>query len=142
LSTARLPVLLALILATASPAWALDSERLNRELLKLDPVTRLEQACDTEVMLRINKENRDYSVDKVIAYTFTNPGTTSPSTARPKPNTSTRKSFPTRSAPPFRARTGNNITSTIEGGDTKRSARAGIITFTENRKGGFLPSRV
>jgi hypothetical protein len=73
LSTARLPVLLALILATASPAWALDSERLNRELLKLDPVTRLEQACDTEVMLRINKENRDYSVDKVIAYTFTNP---------------------------------------------------------------------
>ncbi|AYD04655.1 DUF930 domain-containing protein [Neorhizobium sp. NCHU2750] len=51
-------------------AYALKDERLNGQLLKLDPATRLEQTCDTEVMLRINRENRKFGVDKVIAYTF------------------------------------------------------------------------
>ncbi|PWW02277.1 uncharacterized protein DUF930 [Hoeflea marina] len=37
--------------------------------LKLDPATRLEQTCDTEVMRLINREET-FNVDKVIAYTF------------------------------------------------------------------------
>ena len=49
---------------------ALDDARMNKQLLKLDPQTRLEQTCDTEVMLRLNKDKRSYSVDKVIAYAF------------------------------------------------------------------------
>lgn len=51
-------------------AEALQDERLNGQLMKLDPETRLEQTCDTEVMFRINRENRKFSVDKVIAYAF------------------------------------------------------------------------
>lgn len=51
-------------------AWALNDERLNRQLMKLDKDTRLEQTCDTEVMYRINRENRKFKVDKVISYAF------------------------------------------------------------------------
>ncbi len=54
----------------ATPAYALKDDRLNGQLMKLDPATRLEQTCDTEVMLRINRENRKFRVDKVIAYAF------------------------------------------------------------------------
>ena len=53
-----------------STGMALDDNKMNSQLLKLDPQTRLEQTCDTEVMLRINREQRSYSVDKVIAYAF------------------------------------------------------------------------
>lgn len=55
---------------SASAVYGLKDERLNGQLLKLDPVTRLEQTCDTEVMFRINRENRKFKVDKVIAYAF------------------------------------------------------------------------
>lgn len=53
-----------------STAIALDDARLNRQLMRLDMETRLEQTCDTEVMQQINREHREFSVDKVIAYTF------------------------------------------------------------------------
>lgn len=49
---------------------ALQVERLNGQLMKLDPETRLEQTGGTEVMFRINRENRKFSIDKVIAYAF------------------------------------------------------------------------
>ncbi len=52
----------------AQPAAALKDERLNRQLLMLDTDARLEQTCDTEVAMRINSEQKAYSVDKVIAY--------------------------------------------------------------------------
>ncbi len=73
--TAHFPVRFSAAIAiafagSASAAYALKDERLNGQLLKLDPVTRLEQTCDTEVMLRINRENRKFTVDKVIAYAF------------------------------------------------------------------------
>jgi hypothetical protein len=55
-----------------SPSHALDAE-LKAQLLKLDPKTRLEQACDTEAMVRIKKEDNPYRPDKVIAYTFRDP---------------------------------------------------------------------
>ncbi len=57
----------------ATATMALDDPRLNKQLLKLDPETRLEQTCDTEVMEQINRENKDFNVDKVIAYTFKDP---------------------------------------------------------------------
>lgn len=52
---------------------ALDDARLNRQLMRLDMETRLEKTCDTEVMQQINREHKELSVDKVIAYTFDSP---------------------------------------------------------------------
>jgi hypothetical protein len=46
---------------------------LRTQLLKLDPKTRLEQACDTEAMIRIKTHDSPYRPDKVIAYTFKDP---------------------------------------------------------------------
>lgn len=66
---------LALLALNAPAAMALDNARLNRQLMRLDPQTRLEQTCDTEVMRQINREHRDFNVDKVIAYTFKDPAT-------------------------------------------------------------------
>lgn len=62
-----------LMLFQPSSALALDDARLNQQLMRLDPDTRLEQTCDTEVMFRINREQKAFSVDKVIAYTFRAP---------------------------------------------------------------------
>lgn len=53
------------------PAHAVDP-KIREQLLKLDPHTRIEQACDTEAMIRI-KGDRKYRPDKVIAYTFRDP---------------------------------------------------------------------
>ncbi|OLP61664.1 hypothetical protein BJF93_08660 [Xaviernesmea oryzae] len=58
---------------TSAPVFALSNERLNGQLMKLDPETRLEQTCDTEVMDQINRERSRFNVDKVIAYTFKDP---------------------------------------------------------------------
>lgn len=69
----RLPVTGLLALSAISNAWALEDDRLNGQLMKLDPETRLEQTCDTEVMYRINRQHKGYSVDKVIAYSFKDP---------------------------------------------------------------------
>jgi hypothetical protein len=63
----------AIVLLAAWPfaAHAIDT-RIKAQLLKLDPKTRLEQACDTEAMIRI-RDDGDYRPDKVIAYTFRDP---------------------------------------------------------------------
>ena len=61
-----------LISILTSQSFALDG-RLKAQLLKLDPKTRLEQACDTEAMIRIKKDENPYRPDKVIAYTFKDP---------------------------------------------------------------------
>lgn len=55
---------------STTAASALNDDRLNGQLMKLDPETRLEQTCDTEVMFRINRDNPKFSVDKVIAYAY------------------------------------------------------------------------
>lgn len=55
---------------STTAASALNDDRLNGQLMKLDPDTRLEQTCDTEVMFRINRDHPKFSVDKVIAYAF------------------------------------------------------------------------
>lgn len=56
--------------SSTTTANALNDDRLNGQLMKLDPETRLEQTCDTEVVLRINREHPKFRVDKVIAYAF------------------------------------------------------------------------
>ncbi len=56
--------------SSTTAANALNDDRLNGQLMKLDPETRLEQTCDTEVMFRINREHPKFRVDKVIAYSF------------------------------------------------------------------------
>lgn len=65
--------LAATLIGGTSGAWALKSQRMNAQLLKLDPQTRLEQTCDVEVMDRINRDSRSYRVDRVVAYTFETP---------------------------------------------------------------------
>lgn len=67
----RFLILTAAILANA-PAHAVDAGT-RKELLKIEPTARLEQACDIELMSRINKSHLGFSVDKVIAYTVTDP---------------------------------------------------------------------
>ncbi|OLP53141.1 hypothetical protein BJF92_17695 [Rhizobium rhizosphaerae] len=62
-----------LLVLLPQTAHALSNERLNDQLMKLDPQTRLEQTCDTEVMDQINRERSTFNVDKVIAYTFHDP---------------------------------------------------------------------
>ena len=69
----RLLVLTVAFTGLASIAAALSDKTLNRQLLKLDPATRLEQTCDTEIMLKINRDDNKLSVDKVIAYSFGDP---------------------------------------------------------------------
>jgi len=69
LSAAAVLVCLALL---PSAAHAVDS-KIREQLLKLDPRTRLEQACDTEVMIRIKSDEGNFRPDKVIAYTFRDP---------------------------------------------------------------------
>lgn len=114
-------------------ASALDNGRIDQQLLKLDPKTRLEQTCDTEVMFAINRSENAYNVDKVIAYTFEDtimgknqikaPGAAFRSrgkwsrsliAARPDRDTSTRARSITRSALKFRAINGVTTIFTTE----------------------------
>ncbi len=58
---------------SSSSVLALDDGRLKGQLMKLDPQTRLEQTCDAEVLLRINRDRTSLNVEKVVAYTFEEP---------------------------------------------------------------------
>jgi hypothetical protein len=62
------------ILLTSLPTsgFAVDKS-IKGQLLKLDPQTRLEQACDAEAMVRIRADEHEFRPDKVIAYTFRDP---------------------------------------------------------------------
>ncbi|AYG58501.1 DUF930 domain-containing protein [Rhizobium jaguaris] len=56
----------------ATSAFAVDAA-IKKQLQKLDPSERMEQACDAEAMKRIGTEKTGYKPDKVIAYTFGDP---------------------------------------------------------------------
>ncbi len=58
----------ALLLLALSPAAASDKrqKRLEHELKRLDPQTRLEQVCDIEAMKRIAKDNREFKIDRSV----------------------------------------------------------------------------
>lgn len=60
------------LVCLAFPVHALDADT-KRQLMRLAPQARLEQACDTEAMRHINKDDDVYAADKVIAYTFKDP---------------------------------------------------------------------
>ncbi|MDE1995603.1 MAG: DUF930 domain-containing protein [Rhizobiaceae bacterium] len=57
----------------ATSALATDAT-MKKELEKLDPSERMEQACDAEAMKRIGTDKTGFKPDKVIAYTFSDPG--------------------------------------------------------------------
>ncbi|MFQ0815541.1 hypothetical protein AVM02_06680 [Brucella anthropi] len=59
---------------TVYPSFAMNASE-KAQLEKLDPATRLEQRCDVEAMERITREQHRFSVDKVLAYAFSDPVT-------------------------------------------------------------------
>lgn len=62
------------LVAFNSPASAMTALE-KAQLEKLDPATRLEQRCDVEAMEQISRDVRKLSVDKVLAYAFSDPHT-------------------------------------------------------------------
>jgi hypothetical protein len=56
----------------ATSAFAVDPA-MKKQLEKLDPSERMEQACDAEAMKRIGTDKTGFKPDKVIAYTFGDP---------------------------------------------------------------------
>ncbi len=66
------PLLVLCLAPLAGPALAMNA-REKAELEKLDPATRLEQRCDVEAAERISHDKTGYSVDKVLAYAFSDP---------------------------------------------------------------------
>lgn len=57
------------LICMATSSFAFDP-KIKQQLEKLDPATRLEQACDTEAMRQIGRDKNGFKPDKVIAYTF------------------------------------------------------------------------
>lgn len=64
-----LPALCLLLLSTSYARSSSYSLIEKRQLLQLDPQTRLEQACDIAVMNAIQKQTK-LAPDKVLAYAF------------------------------------------------------------------------
>ncbi|MBC2884176.1 DUF930 domain-containing protein [Ochrobactrum sp. CM-21-5] len=60
------------VFSMATPSLAMNASE-KAQLEKLDPDTRLEQRCDVEAMERISREQDRFSVDKVLAYAFSDP---------------------------------------------------------------------
>ena len=65
------------ILAAVIPAIALaaNSKRLEKELRKLDPQTRLEQICDIEAMRQINRDPNPFRPDRAVLAAMADPKT-------------------------------------------------------------------
>lgn len=59
-------------LATLFPQAASASESIKKQFLRLDPATRVEQACGWAVQQRINREEGDEHVDRIVSYSFSN----------------------------------------------------------------------
>lgn len=71
----RMLVASIMLVLASLPASAL-SKRLAKELLKLDPATRLEQLCDIEAMHRINRDPNAFHPDRAVLAATSNPETT------------------------------------------------------------------
>jgi len=63
---------LSVVVSLNAPALAMTALE-KAQLEKLDPATRLEQRCDVEAMEQISRDVRKFSVDKVLAYAFSDP---------------------------------------------------------------------
>ncbi|MBC8716135.1 DUF930 domain-containing protein [Ochrobactrum sp. Marseille-Q0166] len=64
--------IVSVLIALNAPAMAMTPLE-KAQLEKLDPATRLEQRCDVEAMEQISRDVRKLSVDKVLAYAFSDP---------------------------------------------------------------------
>lgn len=69
---ARSLATLLLVLLASAPASALN-QRTKKQLLLLDPTTRLEQICDAGAMEQISRDKNPYKADRVVAYAFEQP---------------------------------------------------------------------
>lgn len=64
------------IVALAAPAaYAANSKRLDKELRKLDPQTRLEQICDIEAMRQIKRDLNPFKPDRAVLAALADPRT-------------------------------------------------------------------
>ena len=72
--TAVASIIAALILFSG-PASASDKlqKHLENILKRMDPATRLEQVCDAEAMKRINRDNREFRIDRSVVSAITEP---------------------------------------------------------------------
>ncbi|NTF41329.1 hypothetical protein A6U86_01405 [Rhizobium sp. AC27/96] len=68
----KLVAILIPLASIATSAFAVDPA-MKKQLEKLDPSERMEQACDVEAMKRIGTDKTGFKPDKVIAYTFGDP---------------------------------------------------------------------
>ncbi|KSV75968.1 hypothetical protein N185_16100 [Sinorhizobium sp. GW3] len=53
-----------------SPQATFGNETIKRQFMRLDPATRVEQACGWAVQQRINEKERDEHVDRIVSYSF------------------------------------------------------------------------
>lgn len=58
-------------LMSVAPAFAKSSR--TDQMLKLDPVTRVEQRCDARAMGIVGREHKGYRPDEFVAYAFADP---------------------------------------------------------------------
>lgn len=64
-----------LLAISAAPAFAQDKsqQRLEAILKRMDPATRLEQVCDVEAMRRINRDHREFKIDRSVVSALEEP---------------------------------------------------------------------
>lgn len=70
-----LPALAMLAAAIPAAALAANSKRLEQQLRKLDPQTRLEQICDIEAMRRIKRDPNPFKPDRAVLAATADPQT-------------------------------------------------------------------
>ncbi len=65
------------VVAAVAPAAALaaSSKRLEQQLRKLDPQTRLEQICDIEAMRQIKRDPNPFRPDRAVLAAMADPKT-------------------------------------------------------------------
>ncbi len=67
--------IIAALLLFSGPASASDKRQKALEgiLKRMDPATRLEQVCDAEAMKQINRDNREFRIDRSVVSAITEP---------------------------------------------------------------------
>jgi hypothetical protein len=64
-----------LLISSAAPLSAQDRQQKHLEymLKRLDPATRLEQVCDAAAMRQINRDHREFRIDRSVASALIEP---------------------------------------------------------------------
>ena len=71
----RLLLSIVMIALAAPAAFAASSKRLDQQLRKLDPQTRLEQICDIEAMRQIKRDSNPFKPDRAVLAALADPKT-------------------------------------------------------------------